>query len=178
MCVGVSVWLGWSGIRVAGFSLQHGYMSYRFASKPVWHIPLLCVQWKTPDDGQRNCPKHVAFYSKNKFEKFVHLVGFIVRISQRSSVTNHFFSCAKNLTLFEDSVIIMKNTVQHSTIQYKYNTVQYSTTQYNTIQYNAIQSLDSVKNVFVCYGVYCCCCCCCCCCRRCKMIHDTHFLSH
>jgi len=22
MCVGVSVWLGWSGIRVAGFSLQ------------------------------------------------------------------------------------------------------------------------------------------------------------
>ena len=28
-------------------------------SKPVWHKPLLCVQWKTPDDGQRNCPKHV-----------------------------------------------------------------------------------------------------------------------
>jgi hypothetical protein len=34
-----------------------------------------------PDDGQRNCPKHVNFYSKkNKFEKLVHLVGFIVRI--------------------------------------------------------------------------------------------------
>ena len=49
-------------------------------SKPVWHIPLLCVQWKTPDDGQRNCPKHVEFYSKNKFEKLVHLVGFIIRI--------------------------------------------------------------------------------------------------
>ena len=29
------------------------------------HIPLLCVQWKTPDDGQRNCPKHVEFQSKN-----------------------------------------------------------------------------------------------------------------
>ena len=38
-------------------------------SKPVWHIPLLCVQWKTRSDGQRNCPKHVEFYSKNKFEK-------------------------------------------------------------------------------------------------------------
>ena len=25
MCVGVSVWLGWSGIRVAGCSLLHGY---------------------------------------------------------------------------------------------------------------------------------------------------------
>jgi len=27
MCVGVSVWLGWSDIRVAGFSLQHEYHS-------------------------------------------------------------------------------------------------------------------------------------------------------
>ena len=33
-------------------------------SKPVWHIPLLCVQWKTPDDGQKNYPKHVEFYYK------------------------------------------------------------------------------------------------------------------
>ena len=48
-------------------------------SKPVWHIPLLCVQWKTPDDGQRNCPKRVDFSFKNKFEKLVHLVGFITR---------------------------------------------------------------------------------------------------
>jgi len=38
------------------------------------------VQRKTPDDAQRKCPKHVQFYSKNKFEKFVHLVGFIVKI--------------------------------------------------------------------------------------------------
>ena len=40
----------------------------------------MCVQRKTPDDGQRNCPKRVEFYSKNKFEKSVHLVGFIIRI--------------------------------------------------------------------------------------------------
>ena len=33
-------------------------------SKPVWHIPLLYLQWKTPDDGHRNCPKHVEFPSK------------------------------------------------------------------------------------------------------------------
>jgi len=25
-------------------------------------------------------PKHVEFYSKNKFEKLVHLVGFIIRV--------------------------------------------------------------------------------------------------
>ena len=48
---------------------------------PVWHIPSLCVQCKTQDDGQRNCPKHVEFYSKNKFEKLVPLVGFIIRKS-------------------------------------------------------------------------------------------------
>jgi len=35
---------------------------------------------KTPDDGHRNCPKRVEFYSKNKFEKLLLLVGFIVRI--------------------------------------------------------------------------------------------------
>jgi len=35
---------------------------------------------KNPDDGQRNSLKHVKFQSKNKFEKLVHLVGFIIRI--------------------------------------------------------------------------------------------------
>jgi len=34
----------------------------------------------TPDDGQRKCAKHVEFYSKNKFEKLVQLVGLIIRI--------------------------------------------------------------------------------------------------
>jgi len=43
-------------------------------------MPLLCVQLKTPDEGQK-CPKHVEFYSKYKFEILVHLVGFIVRMS-------------------------------------------------------------------------------------------------
>jgi len=88
---------------ITSFSLytQQWYMSHRFTvlltvalqfrpdparmlsayvSAYVWHIPLLCVQWKTPDDGQRNCPKHVEFYSKNEFEKSVHLVGFIIRM--------------------------------------------------------------------------------------------------
>ena len=47
---------------------------------PIRHIPLLCLQCKTPYDGQRNCPKHVEFYSDNIFEKLVHLVGLIIRI--------------------------------------------------------------------------------------------------
>jgi len=47
---------------------------------------------KTPDDGQRNCPKHVQLYSKNKFEKLVHLVGFIIRTSVtllRATITDN-----------------------------------------------------------------------------------------
>ena len=52
------------------FSLytQQTYMTYTIA---------VCTVKTTPDDGQRNSPKHVEFYSKNKFEKLVHLVGFI-----------------------------------------------------------------------------------------------------
>jgi hypothetical protein len=42
---------------------------------------LLCIQCWTPDDGQETWPKHVEFYSKNKFEKLMHLFGFIIRIN-------------------------------------------------------------------------------------------------
>jgi len=63
-------------------------MSYRFRPDPahklsanLYDIYHCCVySAKTPDDGQRNCPKHVEFYSKNKFEKLVHVVGFIIGI--------------------------------------------------------------------------------------------------
>jgi len=51
----------------------------RKLSAKLYDMPLLCVQWKTADDEQRNCLKHEEFYSKNKFEKSVHQVGFIVR---------------------------------------------------------------------------------------------------
>ena len=37
---------------------------------------LPCVQWITPDDGHRRCPKHVRFYDKNKFWILMHLVGY------------------------------------------------------------------------------------------------------
>jgi hypothetical protein len=32
---------------------------------------------KPPDDGQRNCPKHVEFLNKNQFGKIGASVGFI-----------------------------------------------------------------------------------------------------
>jgi hypothetical protein len=35
------------------------------------------LQWKSPDDGQRNCPKHLEVLDKNKFGKISASVGFI-----------------------------------------------------------------------------------------------------
>jgi len=55
--------------------------SAHMLSANLYDIYHCCVySEKTPDDGQKNCPKHVEFYCKNKFEKLVHLVGFIIRI--------------------------------------------------------------------------------------------------
>jgi hypothetical protein len=71
-------------------TLSNGSWSWSWPKavyKPVWYIPLLTVQWITPDDGQRNCPKHVEFHLQNKFEKLVHLVGFIIRNLSRRTVT-------------------------------------------------------------------------------------------
>ena len=44
----------------------------------------------TPDNGQKTCPKHVEFYSKNKFEKLVDLVGFIIKINVFKYFVGHF----------------------------------------------------------------------------------------
>ena len=85
-------------------------------SHAVWHIPLLCVQWKTPDDGQRNCPKHVEFYSKNTFEKLVHLVGFIIRIYHDARSPERQMCCTSGggvtFRLLADKIICSPNRPQ------------------------------------------------------------------
>jgi len=32
--------------------------------KPARNLPVPNVQYRTPDDGQRRCPKHVGFYDR------------------------------------------------------------------------------------------------------------------
>jgi len=62
MRVGVSVWLGWSGIRVVGFSLQHGYHSNPTKPKPQHtsnqeqndRCGNSTAQSQVPDDGYIN----------------------------------------------------------------------------------------------------------------------------
>jgi len=81
-------------------------------SKSVWHITLLCVQWKTPDDWHRQCPKHVEFLSINKFEKLVHLVGFIIRNLSRCTVT--WNSIRGNVFRFSEQAIDWEGTLGSS----------------------------------------------------------------
>ena len=118
---------------------QQWYVSYRFAdslragsgwncvpswswsqavSKTVWHIRLLYVQWKPPDDGQRNCPKHVEFYSKNKkFEVLMYLFVSIIRNLSRCTVTwksNFLHHMCNSFEEYNFMTNIFKNTVLFS----------------------------------------------------------------
>ena len=54
------------------------------------------VQWKTPDDGQRNCPKRVEFLDKNKFGKLVRLLVLLKKICYDARSHEH----KKQLTTF------------------------------------------------------------------------------
>jgi len=68
-------------IQLASRIRKEGPDPARKLSADLYDIYRCCVySEKTPDDGQRNCPKHVEFYSKNKFENLVHLVGCIIRM--------------------------------------------------------------------------------------------------
>ena len=110
-------------------------------SKPVRHISLLCVQWKTPDDGQRNCPKHVEFHSKNKFEKLVHLVGFIIR-----NVTKHC-STQYLANLRKDTGFCDQHRNWHFKVQRNADQQYYCLQMYMKFQYTAGEIL--AKLVFV-----------------------------
>jgi len=61
--------------------------------KLAWHIPVPNVQWRTPDDGQRNCPKHVEFLDENKFGKISASVGFIKKKKVKNENIFFFYIC-------------------------------------------------------------------------------------
>jgi hypothetical protein len=62
---------------VDSFQSHPGWTCLKAVIRLAWHIPLPNVQCRTPDDGQRNRPKHVEFLDKNKFGKISASVGFI-----------------------------------------------------------------------------------------------------
>jgi hypothetical protein len=79
-------------------------------ARKLYDIYYCCVySEKTADDGQRNCSKHVGFYSKNKFEKLVHLVGFIPdparKLSANLHVTYHCCVCSEKLLMVDRGTV-------------------------------------------------------------------------
>ena len=104
------------------------YTQQWYVSKPICrHIPYLCVQWKTPDDGQwrirddgqRNCPKHVEFCSKNKFEKLVHLVGGFfnnIFVPRKLSILLSRNTCCSSLQLYITRVTIIRQKPRNMTL--------------------------------------------------------------
>jgi len=72
----------WSIIRSFSLYTQQWYMSLRFTyslwAGSGWSSILILTE---------NCPKHVEFHFKNKFEKLVRLVSFIIRNLSRCTVT-------------------------------------------------------------------------------------------
>jgi hypothetical protein len=65
------------------------------------------VQWKTPDDGQRNCPKHVEFRTRINLEISA-FVGFIVKK----------FSCNLTRLFFHNCKILVVDSSQLVNINY------------------------------------------------------------
>ena len=74
--------------------------AWKRSSNPAWNLPVPNVQWKTPDDGQRRCPKHVEFYNKISVGFLTHLVGCFIW-STRKTVNNlqqFVLSCTRYIT--------------------------------------------------------------------------------
>ena len=96
---------------------------------------------KTPDDGQRNCTKHVEFYSKNKFEKLVHLARFVIRISD--TVWNLFTETGEN----HEKIMILWPMFQPGALQKKKNgSSKHSTPEFANYNYSEINVLFYRKN--------------------------------
>ena len=85
-------------------------------SNDICHKVLLtaCEQDQdgTFDDGQRNCPKHVEIQFKNKFEKLVHLVGFILR-----SCPTEFNMCPKGPLSRIFTIFVTENKISNIVTQ-------------------------------------------------------------
>jgi len=77
---------------IRSFSLYQWYMSHRFADSLIASCQQTGMTYtigtvkKTPDDGQRNCPKHVEIYSKIKISETSAPSWFYYKNLSRSTV--------------------------------------------------------------------------------------------
>ena len=74
---------------------------------------MLYIQYLTLDNGQKTRPKHVDFYSKNKFEKLVHFLGFIIG--------KYHAARSSECQISRCTVIWMSNITLHGHLNVKYH---------------------------------------------------------
>ena len=67
------------------FRAEPGWSCSKAVYKPVWHIPLLSVQWINSWWWTEKLSEKCRVSCQNKFVKLVHLVGFIIK----KTVTTH-----------------------------------------------------------------------------------------
>jgi len=67
-----------SGICRTGLLTAHNSQSCQQTC--TTYTTVVCTSEKLLMMDRGNCLKHVEYYSKNKFEKLVHIVGFVIRI--------------------------------------------------------------------------------------------------
>ena len=75
---------------------------FKAVVKLAWHIPVPNVQWRTPDDGQRDCPKRVEFLDKNKFGK---LVCLLILLKRNCLYFLNTFTAIVDLSRFNNSCL-------------------------------------------------------------------------
>jgi len=79
---------------IRSFSLytQQWYMPYRFAGSSLASCQQTCTHCCVYSEKllmmDRGTVRNIQLYSKNKFEKLVHLVGFTIRISRITVTMN------------------------------------------------------------------------------------------
>jgi hypothetical protein len=71
-----------------GVSYRRTWSCSKAVYKPVWHIPLLSVQWINSWWWTEELPETCRFSCQNKFVKLMHLFGFITKKLNGSKQTD------------------------------------------------------------------------------------------
>ena len=88
--------LSWNSEQDQDGSTFPSWSCWRAVYKPVWHTPLLSVQWINSWWWTDELPETCRVSCQNKFVKLVHLVGFIIK----KFVTMHGHMNVKNKRKF------------------------------------------------------------------------------
>jgi hypothetical protein len=126
------------------------YSCSKTLSKTVWYISFLCVQWETPDDGQRNCSKHVEFHSKNNFKKLVHLFScyynkfIMIHGHTNVKLLYVFIPLIPNFTRLVQMIHFLSSSTRSASFtRPPYSSVYTSTNPFELLEWNSLKQIVS-----------------------------------